>query len=98
MARIAFMKVENRVGAPDPFQRKLLHQFLAREDFFAVRRRPAQQRQEITKGGRNESAIAIGGERNYFAVLALGKLCLIRRQNQRQMSKQRNVSAESLIE
>src|SRR5437870_1201550 len=98
MARVVFMKIEDGVRAADAFQRERPDQLILRKDLFTFRRRPAEQSQKISECGRHESAIAISRKRNDFAMLAFGKLCFVRGENQRQMRELRNLSAKRLIE
>src|SRR5262245_50730263 len=98
MTRIVFVKIENRVSAANTFQRKSFNQFFARKNLLAIRRRPAEQRQKISKGGGNEPSITIRCQRNNFAVLAFGKLRFVRRQDQREVRELRYPRAEGLVE
>src|ERR1044072_8411121 len=85
--RIAFMEIEYSVRAADRFERKILAQLVPRLDLFAIRRRPAQQYEKIAERRRNKTAIEISRQRKDFAVLAFGKLGLVRGQNQRQVGE-----------
>ncbi len=67
------MKVENGVGAANAFQRKRFDQFFARQNLFTLGRRPAEQRQKISKRRGHKATIAVSRERNNFAMFALWK-------------------------
>ena len=83
--RILFGEIHYRVGAVDAFERKGVDQFLARHSLAIVLGRPAQQAQKIDEGVRQKAGVAIGGDADHRAVLALGKLGAIGRHQQRQV-------------
>ena len=55
------LKIENSGRAMDVLERKLLNQLVNRQYLLAFRRRPSQQRQEIAKGRRHKTTIAVSG-------------------------------------
>ena len=63
--------------------------------FPVVLRRPAEQAEEIDKGFRQKSGVAIGGDADHGTVAALGKFGTVGRDQQRQMRKLRRRKTRS---
>jgi len=84
-----FRKVDDSVGAVDAFKRESGGELVEREDFAIVFRRPAEQAEKIDEGAREKPGVAVGGDADDRAVLALGELCAVGRNQQRKMRELR---------
>ena len=93
---IVFREVHHRVGAVDALKREQVANLVQSQKFAVVLRRPAQQAEKIDEGLRQKAGIAISGDADDGAVLALGKLGAIGRDEQRKMRELRRLGARDL--
>ena len=92
--RIFLGEIDHGVGAVDAFERESVDQFLARHALAVVLGRPAEQAEKIDEGVGQEAGVAIGGDADHRAVLALGELGAIGRHQQRQVGERGRGDAE----
>ena len=72
--RFVFGEVDDGVGAVDVFEGEGGGQLFQREELAIVFGRPAEEAEEVDEGVGKESGIAISRDANDGAVLALGEL------------------------
>ena len=79
-----------------PSRVKSCGEFVEGEEFAIVFGRPAEEAEEIDEGLGQEAGVAISGDADDGAVLALGELGAIGRDEQREMRELRGCDAERL--
>ena len=86
---IFFGEVDDGVGAVDAFEGEEGGEFFEREELAVVFGRPAEEAEEIDEGVREKSGVAIGGDGDDGAVVALGELGAVGGDEQRQVGELR---------
>ncbi len=71
---VVVRKVDDGVGAVDGFEREGSGELVEGEEFAVVFGRPAEEAEEVDEGRGEEAGVAIGGDADDGAVLALGEL------------------------
>ena len=82
---IVFREIDDGVGAVDAFEREGRGELVESEELAVVFGRPAEQAEEVDESLGQKARVAIGGDADDGAVLALGELGAIGGDQQRQM-------------
>ena len=91
---IFFGEIDDGVGAVDAFERESGGEFFEGQELAVVLGRPAEQAEKIDEGLGQKAGIAIGGDADDRAVLALGELGAVGRDQQGKMRELRRLGAE----
>ncbi len=90
---VRFGEVHERVAAVHAFEGESLDEFVESHLLAVIAGRPAEQAEEIDEAFGEEARVAVGGHRDDRAVLALGELAAIGRDEQREMRELRGCVA-----
>ena len=93
---VIFSKVDDGIGAVDAFESESGGELVESEELAVVLGRPAEEAEEIDEGLGQEAGIAIGGDADDGAVLALGELGAIGGDQQGEMGELGRLGAEGL--
>ncbi len=93
---VFFREIDDGVGAVDAFESEGGGELVEGEELAVVLGRPAEEAEEVDEGLGQEAGIAIGGDADDGAVLALGELGAIGGDEQGEMGELGRRDAEGL--